>query len=115
MEKFLQDLKSNLDDILALITEEKRKASENITLYRFLTTLMEYFSRKNSSILSEIVIKKFISVSSSIHTIYFMLSSHSTASMKLSFFFIFIFIEFGIFLRSFKNNITFFTFNDSTE
>jgi hypothetical protein len=42
---------------------------------------MEYFSRKNYSTLSEIVIKKFISVTSSIHTIYFMLSSHSTASM----------------------------------
>lgn len=28
IEKLLQDLKSNLDDILALITEEKRKASE---------------------------------------------------------------------------------------
>jgi hypothetical protein len=38
MENLLQYLKSNLDDILALITEEKRKASENITLYRFLTS-----------------------------------------------------------------------------
>ncbi|CAF3991334.1 unnamed protein product [Rotaria magnacalcarata] len=80
MENLLQYLNSNLNDILTLITEEKRKSSENITLYRFLTTFMEYFSRKNESILSETVIKKFVSISSSIHTIYFMLSSHSTAS-----------------------------------
>ncbi|CAF1172950.1 unnamed protein product [Rotaria sordida] len=80
MENFLQYLKSNLNDVLALITEEKRKSSENITLYRFLTTLLEYFSRKNDLILSETIIKKFVSISNSIYTIYFMLSSHSTAS-----------------------------------
>ncbi|CAF3637003.1 unnamed protein product [Rotaria socialis] len=80
MENLLQYLNSNINDILTLITEEKRKSSENITLYRFLTTFMEYFSRKNELILSETVIKKFVSISSSIHTIYFMLSSHSTAS-----------------------------------
>ncbi|CAF4192822.1 unnamed protein product, partial [Rotaria sp. Silwood2] len=80
MENIRQDLKSNLNDVLALMTEEKRKSSENITLYRFLTTLLEYFSRKNDLTLSETIIKKFVSISSSIYTIYFMLSSHSTAS-----------------------------------
>ncbi|CAF1560592.1 unnamed protein product [Rotaria sp. Silwood1] len=80
IENLLQNLKSNLNDILALIIEEKRKSSENITLYRFLTTLLEYFSKTNNLILSEIVIKKFISITNSIHTIYFMLSNHSTAS-----------------------------------
>ncbi|CAF3739261.1 unnamed protein product [Rotaria sp. Silwood1] len=80
IENLLQYLKSNLNDILALIIEEKRKSSENITLYRFLTTLLEYFSKTNNLILSEIVIKKFISITNSIHTIYFMLSNHSTAS-----------------------------------
>ncbi|CAF4358278.1 unnamed protein product, partial [Adineta steineri] len=41
---------------------------------------MEYFSTKNYSTLSELIMKRFLSISSSIHTIYFMLSSHSTAS-----------------------------------
>ncbi|CAF3652565.1 unnamed protein product [Rotaria sp. Silwood1] len=80
IENLLQYLKSNLNDILALIIEEKRKSSENITLYRFLTTLLEYFSKTNNLILSEIIIKKFISITNSIHTVYFMLSNHSTAS-----------------------------------
>ncbi|UJR08114.1 hypothetical protein I4U23_012391 [Adineta vaga] len=80
MENLLQTLKSNLDDIVTLISEEKRKSSENITLYRFLTTLMEYFSSKNHSNLSETVFKRFISIPTSVHTIYFMLSNHSTAS-----------------------------------
>ncbi|CAF4032087.1 unnamed protein product, partial [Adineta steineri] len=80
IENILLSLKSNLDDVLPLITEEKRKTSENTTLYRFLTTLMEYFSTKNYSTLSELIMKRFLSITSSIHTIYFMLSSHSTAS-----------------------------------
>ncbi|CAF0988647.1 unnamed protein product [Adineta ricciae] len=80
IENLLQGLNSSLDNVVGLISEEKRKASENITLYRFLTTLLEHFSLKNHSNLAEVILKKFISIPTSIHTIYFMLSNHSTAS-----------------------------------
>lgn len=73
---------------------------------------MEYFSRKNYSQLSEIVIKKLISVTSSIHTIYFMLSSHSTASMKIE---ICLYLSNLYLLRSFENYDKIFTFISSTE
>ena len=63
-------------EISHLLTEVKRKSSENITLYRFLTHLLAYFTQTNQIHHSERLIQQF----SSFSTIYFLLSSNSTAN-----------------------------------
>jgi len=66
----------NLIEIFHLLTEVKRKSSENIIVYQFLTHLLSYFTQTNRIHHSERWIQQFRSFS----TIYFLLSSNSTAN-----------------------------------
>ncbi|CAF1119322.1 unnamed protein product [Didymodactylos carnosus] len=81
--KDLCALSPNLETILSLINEEKRKSSETTTLYRFCTTILETLSSNEDliaqySLVGETLVKTFISTS--IKSIYFMLSARNTAS-----------------------------------
>jgi hypothetical protein len=61
MENVLQDLKSNLDDVIVLITEEKRKSSEvrrcSIVFY-LIESILEYHTVSFSYNINGIFFKK---------------------------------------------------------